>query len=463
MFEFLKRLFSSDSDKIQPPTAEPPTAEPTPAASPTGVSEPEPTPAAAAASRSADYVIVGAGPAGVGAAETLAGLDPESSILLIAGEAAPPYSRMAIPYVLTGLIEEPGTYLRKAGDHYESSGIEVIHSRVERVDAEAKSLRLSDGGTCGYGKLLVATGASPIKPPIEGLDLPGVHHCWTLEDCRAIAEKASEGASVVLIGAGFIGCIILESLASRGVKLTVIEALDRMVPRMLNETAGNLIKNWCQAKGIVVTTSTSVARVSQAGDGLTVETDKGESIAADLVVVAAGVRSNTGFLAGSGVTIEDGIRVDDRLATGVGDIYAAGDCAQGPDFSTGGWSVHAIQTTAAEHGRIAALNMAGREAVYKGSLNMNVLDTAGLIAVSFGSWDGVPGGESAEVLDAESYRYTRLEFDGERLVGALCLGRTDHIGVLRGLIQTRVRLGAWKDKLIKDPNRLVEAYVARTQ
>jgi NAD(P)H-nitrite reductase large subunit len=94
---------------------------------------------------------------------------------------------------------------------------------------------------------------------------------------------------------------------------------------------------------------------------------------------------------------------------------------------------------------------------------MNVLDTAGLISASFGTWDGVEGGESAEVLDEDHYRYMHLEFDGDHLVGALSLGRTDHIGVLRGLIQTPVALGAWKAKLLADPNRIVEAYVANTE
>ena len=243
-----------------------------------------------------------------------------------------------------------------------------------------------------------------------------------------------------------------------------MEALDRMVPRMMNETGGNLIKQWCETKGIAVHTSTKVTRLSDSGGRIKVELDSGSSVDADLVVVATGVASNTGFLEGSGVEIDQGIKVDNHLESSVPGIYAAGDCAQGPDFSTGGWSVHAIQPTAAEHGRIAALNMAGREARYKGSLNMNVLDTAGLISASFGSWDGVEGGSSSEALDAEQYRYMRLEFDGsDHLVGALSLGRTDHIGVLRGLIQTRISLGPWKARLMEDPNRIVEAYVARTQ
>ena len=161
--------------------------------------------------------------------------------------------------------------------------------------------------------------------------------------------------------------------------------------------------------------------------------------------------------------LEDGIVVDDHLQSSIPDIYAAGDCAKSPDFSNQGWAVHAIQPTAVDHGRLAALNMTGKNAEFHGSLSMNVLDTAGLISASFGAWDGVEGGESAQSLDEERFRYMRLEFDGDVLVGALSLGRTDHIGVLRGLIQTRVHLGAWKDKLKRDPHLITEAYVACTQ
>ncbi|MDH3740486.1 MAG: FAD-dependent oxidoreductase [Hyphomicrobiales bacterium] len=410
----------------------------------------------------ADYVIVGAGPAGVAACETLREQDAKASIILLSGETEPPYSRMAIPYVLTGMIEEPGTYLRKQDDHYKAMSINVHHASVDKLDTAKKIMQLSDGGSCAYGKLLIATGASPVKPPVKGLDLPGVHHCWTLEDARAIAQHASQGSRVVLMGAGFIGCIILEAIAARGTKLTVVEAEDRMVPRMMNDTAGNLIKKWCQEKGMTVHTSTRVSKLSKDGDAIKVEMDNGKSTQADLVVVATGVRANTSFLKGSKIKLNEGIVVDDRLESSVAGVYAAGDCAEGPDFSTGGWSVHAIQPTATEHGRIAALNMAGRDARYKGSLNMNVLDTAGLISSSFGEWQGVKGGQTAETLDGDRYRYTQLAFDGDRLVGALTLGRTENIGILRGLIQSRTDLGVWKDRLMEDPNRITEAYIANT-
>ena len=409
------------------------------------------------------YVIIGAGPAGVTAADTLRKADPGSEIVMIGAEPEPPYSRMAIPYVLTGIIAEEGTYLRKDDGHYDNNAIKYRQGVVASIDPKKKTLKLQDGSTQDYTKLLIATGASPVRPPIEGLDLPGVHHCWTLEDCRNIIKYADKGADVVLMGAGFIGCIIMEALAGRGVNLTVVEALDRMVPRMMNEAAGNMVKAWCEQKGINVHTSTKVTKLEVSGDKtdtLKVDLDNGKSIPAHLVVVATGVKSNIGFVEGTGLKTDQGILVDEFMRSSVDDIYAAGDCAQGPDFSTGGWAVHAVQPTAVDHGRIAGMNMAGKSAPFKGSLNMNVLDTVGLISASFGKWDGVKGGDHAEAIDAVNFRYMRLEFDGDKIVGALSLGRTDHIGVLRGLIQTEIKLGAWKDKLIADPHLIADAYVA---
>ncbi len=411
----------------------------------------------------ARYVIVGAGPAGVIAAETLRQQDADGEIVLLGGEPEPPYSRMAIPYYLTGGIEESGTHLRKAQDHYAKLGIEVRQAAVSKVDTGANSLVLADGSALPYDQLLLATGASPVRPPVPGLDLPGVHHCWTLEDARQMADLADPGASVVLMGAGFIGCIILESLLARDVKLTVVEMEDRMLPRMMDQTGGAMIKRWCEDKGTSVLTSTKVTEIKAAdGGGLQVVLDSGEQVPAALVVVATGVKSNAELAQDGDIKVDQGIVVDNYLRTSVSNVYAAGDVAQAPDHSTGGWSVLAIQPTAADHGRVAALNMAGVETTYKGNLAMNVLDTAGLVSVSFGRWDGGDGCETAESVDAENFRYMRLVFEEDRVVGALSLGHTDHVGVLRGLIQGDVHLGEWKARLQADPCRIMEAYLGST-
>jgi hypothetical protein len=137
--------------------------------------------------------------------------------------------------------------------------------------------------------------------------------------------------------------------------------------------------------------------------------------------------------------------------------------AESHDFTTGTFIVQAIQPTAVEHGRAAALYMArGHGHPQRGTLNMNVLDTHGLISTSFGQWMGVEGGDCAELLDERDFRYVNLQFQGDVLVGATTLGLTDHVGVIRGLIQSRTRLGSWKEKLMADPARLMEAYLSAT-
>ncbi len=410
------------------------------------------------------YVIVGAGPAGVTAAETLRRVDPEGTITLVGDEPEPPYSRMAIPYLLNGRIGEEGTHLRKTADHFDRQAIEILHGRVSTVIPSDGAALLENGGSLSYDRLLVATGSQPLMPRVPGADLPGVHSCWTLADARRIAERAGAGRKIVLIGAGFIGSIILEALAIRGAALTVLEMGDRMVPRMMNEQAGNLIRQWCEARGVEVLVSTQVAEIQDRGnEKLRVVTSDGRSIEADLVISAVGVRPNVSFLDGTGVEIRTGVVVDGSLQSTVPGIFAAGDVAEGRDFSTGGYAVHAVQPTAADHARVAALNMAGLSAPYRGSLLMNVLDTLGLISASFGQWMGVEGGETVELLEPESYRYLCLQFDGDVLIGANSLGHTEHIGAVRGLIQGRTALGAWKQRLLRNPTRLMEAYVAQTK
>jgi len=411
------------------------------------------------------HVIIGAGPAGIVAAEHLRKFDSEGTVTVIGDEPEPPYSRMAIPYLLVDRIDERGTYLRKDPAHFDKLGIEIVRDRVTAVDATARTVTLSGGGTTAYDKLLIATGASPMVPPIPGVDRDGVIGCWTLEDARRIAKRSARGSSVVLIGAGFIGCIVLEALVERGARLTVVELEDRMVPRMLNGTAAGMVQRWCESRGVDVRVGCRVTSIEPDNGGapLRVRLDGGEALSADLVIRATGVVPNAGFLDGSGITTKRGVLVDEYLRSSVPDVYAAGDVAESRDFTTGDFVVQAIQPTAVEHGQAAAAYMArGHGHPQRGTLNMNVLDTHGLISSSFGQWMGVDGGDCAELADEGKFRYVNLQFEDDVLVGATTLGLTDHVGVIRGLIQSRTRLGPWKQKLKSDPTRLMEAYLAST-
>jgi NADPH-dependent 2,4-dienoyl-CoA reductase/sulfur reductase-like enzyme len=285
------------------------------------------------------------------------------------------------------------------------------------------------------------------------------------------------------MGAGFIGCIIMEALKLRGVELSVVEMGDRMVPRMMGPMAGGMIRDWCEAKGVKVYTSTKVEAIEKAdapaglvgkivgalglggasGAGLRVRLSGGQTVQADLVISATGVRPAIGFLKESGITCLQGILTDERMQTNVPGIYAAGDCAEAFDKVSGKTIVSAIQPNAAEQARVAALNMAGQDTTLQGVTQINVLDTLGLISTSFGNWQGVEGGEHAELTDQAAGRHLSLQFKGDLMVGCNSVGWTEHVGVMRGLVEGRVPLGEWKDKLKQDPTKLMEAYLACAQ
>jgi NAD(P)H-nitrite reductase large subunit len=407
------------------------------------------------------HVIIGNGPAGVVAAETLRHADAQADITLIGDEPEPPYSRMAIPYLLMGRIDEAGTYLRKKAGHFEGLQIRMLRGRVEAIDSARREVRLADGSLLAYDRLLVATGSQPQQPAVPGIASAGVLACWTLADARAIAARVAAGTRVLQMGAGFIGCIIMEALAERGARLTVVEMGNRMVPRMLDEVAGDLIRRWCLEKGVGVLAGRRVEAIEPSAQALLVRLDDGRTLPVDALINATGVRPNVDFLVGSGIAVATGVLVDESMQTSVAGIYAAGDVAEAVEFGSGRRVVNAIQPDAVEQARIAALNMAGRKASLPGTFVFNVLDTLGLVSASFGQWESGPGRETAQLLDAAEYRYLRLVFADDRLVGANTIGHTEHLGVLRGLIQGRVRLGEWKARLLANPMLLSEAYLAR--
>ncbi|MBI3153905.1 MAG: NAD(P)/FAD-dependent oxidoreductase [Burkholderiales bacterium] len=423
------------------------------------------------------HVILGAGPAGVIAAETIRKHAPAGDEIVILGdEPEPPYSRMAIPYLLMGNIREEGTHLRRDPDHFGNRRIDLRRARAKAVDTDARKVVLDDGSSIAFDRLLIATGSSPAVPRIPGIHAQGVHTCWTLKDARAILARARRGTRVLQMGAGFIGCIIMEALAApKDVELTVVEMGDRMVPRMMGPTAGGMIKAWCESKGVKVYTGTRVEAIDHAGpasgqaaaraqgSALSVRLSDGRHLEADLVINATGVRPNIGFLENSPIKCLIGVLTDEHLQTSVPGIYAAGDCAEAFDKVSGKTIVSAIQPNAAEQARVAGMNMAGKAATLGGVTQINVLDTLGLISASFGQWDGVPGGEHVELTDGAAGRHLSLQFAGDRLVGCNAIGWTAHVGVMRGLVEGGVALGAWKDKLLADPTLLMQAYLASAQ
>ncbi|HIE50334.1 MAG TPA: NAD(P)/FAD-dependent oxidoreductase, partial [Armatimonadetes bacterium] len=366
----------------------------------------------------AKTIILGAGPAGLAAVETMRELDGgESSLTLISAE--PPYARMILPYFLAGDIPEEQLYLG-SDEYFATLGVETIFGqRVTSLQPAEKKVLLDDGTAVEFDQLLLALGSTAQPLDLPGADLRGVVNLWTLDDAHRALVGAPEEAEVVFIGAGFIGLVVLTALAKRGWKLNLVEIAPQVLPRMLDQPAARLVEKWLKQRGVAVFTQTTVTEIGLRADGRkNVRLSDGRDLTADLVIMAAGVRPNLGAVEGSGLQTEWGILINDRCQTNFPYIYAAGDVAQGPDLLTGEPTVHPVHPTAVEQGRVAGANLAGQEVHYPGSLRMNILNVLNLYGASFGQWED--DGREVQVLSNEARPlYRKLVWDADRLVGAI--------------------------------------------
>lgn len=411
------------------------------------------------------HLIIGGGPVATNAIETIRQIEGKpSEITLVSDE--PAHSRMALPYWLSGQIPRGHTHTAD-DDWFRQNQIDArIGLSVVRIDPQNKSVALSDGSTIEFDDLLIATGASPLKLDIPGIDLPGVQPLWTLDHTQSLLDIAAgkEKPRVAMIGAGFIGFIMLNAMYKRGWQLTVIEREAHVLPRMLDAEAAGFVERWLGSKNIAVHAGTTARSISEADDGAkVVELDDGTKVEADAVIIAVGIKPNLDLLDGSGVETDQGILVDDRMQTNFEHIYAGGDCAQGPVMFSDQREMHPIQPTAVDHGRIAGANMAGEEVRYPGSLSMNVLDACGLQCASFGNW---ADGETLKIVNPTGNIFRKLCFTGEEMTGAIFIGQANDMGMLtdvgmvKGFLQTQTPLGPWKKFLRENPFDVRRPYVA---
>ena len=409
-------------------------------------------------------IIIGGGPAATNAIETIRQFDDSCSITMISDE--PAHSRMALPYWLCGQIPREQTFTGD-GDYFKRLNVETkFGDRVAEINAASKTVKTAAGEELSYDNLLIATGSRPLDLPVDGADLPGVTPKWSLAHVEKGLEILDGKANprVVLVGAGFIGFIILSALHKRGCKLTVVERESHVLPRMLSGDSASFVERWLDSKDVDVRTGTSVTGISEAANGSKVVATSNGAVEADLVVVAIGVKPNIELASATGLSTDHGIVVDEHLRTSDPNIFAAGDCAQGAAMFNSDKQIHAIHPTAVDHGRIAGANMAGQDVAYPGSLSMNVLDVCGLQCVSYGNWNDA-NAESFEISSPQSNVYRNLLWSGDQITGAMFVGQANNVGMLtdvgmiKGLMQTQTALGPWKDFLRNNPFDIRRAYI----
>ncbi|ETW94717.1 MAG: hypothetical protein ETSY1_33645, partial [Candidatus Entotheonella factor] len=258
------------------------------------------------------HVVVGGGTAGLNAVTTIRQYDRgQSEIYWVSSEE--PYARMVLPYYLKGSISETHCYTARPSRLMEL-GVEPFFGRqAVKLDTQANVLTLDDETEITYDDILIATGSSAVHAPVPGADGEGVHSFWTLEQAKGVIRSVSEGSHVVMVGAGFIAFTILNSIIARGAKLTVVEIAPQILPRMIDQQGAALVERWLVDRGVDIRTSAQLSQIADSNGQKRLSFQSGEDLLADCVIMATGIRTNLGWLEGSGVEINQGILVDDHL------------------------------------------------------------------------------------------------------------------------------------------------------
>jgi nitrite reductase (NADH) large subunit len=390
-------------------------------------------------------VIIGAGPAGVSAAETLRAHAKGAEIVMFSAEPYPPYSPPAmVDHFLTG----SNAHFWREADWPEKNGVDYrMGSEVTAIQPDAHTVQLNDGSKLGYDRLVLAMGGS-LYAPLEGADLPGICNFKSLSAAETLVNKVKSGAasSAVVVGAGFIGMEIALLLRELGVAVTQIEMLDQVMGGMLDPETAGIALAMMQKRGVDVRLNTKAAAFVGNGKVDGVQLESGEVIQADITVAATGIKPNLNLLEGSGIAHKWGITVDEHLRTNFTDVYAAGDAVESTDRLTGESYVHPIFPNAIEQGRVVALNLADIETSYEGADRMNSLKHLGMPIIAVGLKNG------DEILQTRHPSHLRKIYLSEnRVVGFQLIGDIKAAGILRALMYKGENILPFKDRLFS-PN-----------
>ncbi len=396
-----------------------------------------------------NYVIIGNGTAAVGVIEGIRVVDKESPITVISDEIYPVYGRPLISYMLLGKTTEDKMLRYRPADFYEKNNVRtMLGQTVSGIDSGSKNVLLESGEKVHYDKLCVCTGSRPFVPPMEGLEsVKNRTSFMTLDDAKRLDSMLGSGNNkrVLIIGAGLIGLKCAEGIINRASELTVIDLAPRILPNVLTEVPASIIQKHMESKGVKFILGDSAARLSPSSALL----KSGRTVEFDILVVAVGVRPNTGLAEKAGCKVNRGIITDDHSATTVPDIYAAGDCAVSHDIAAETDRILAILPNAYMQGETAGMNMAGGDRAFTKAIPMNASGFMGLHMITAGSYEG------KEYLEHDEGNYKLLVTRDNRLVGFIMIGDVDRAGIYTSLIREQTPLDSIDFELIREKPQLM--------
>ncbi len=352
------------------------------------------------------YVMIGSGVSSVAAAEAIRSQDHRAEIIIIGDETHGFYSRPALAYYLTGELSEQ--HIHPLPDqHFRKLNIRMHHGRVVRIHPDAHTVRLHDGQTLSYDRLLVAVGAEAAMTRVPGIDLEGVLKLDNLDDARRIIHAARKAKTAVVVGGGITALEIVEGLVKRAVKVHYFLRGDRYWSNVLDEIESRIIEHRLQEEGVVIHYHTELAEILERGKHVAgVRTKDGKELRCDLVGIAIGIRPRKELAQSSGIQVDRGVLVNEYLQTSAVDVYAAGDIAQIYDPFSGKSVLDSLWGPARDQGTVAGLNMAGLPTPYYKLVPFNVTRLAGLTTTIIGT---VGSGTDEDMLsiargDSETWR-----------------------------------------------------------
>jgi NAD(P)H-nitrite reductase large subunit len=384
------------------------------------------------------YVIIGNSAAGIGAVEGIRHIDKTGEITIISNEPHHTYSRPLISYLLLGKVTREGIKYRNDSFYKDYNCTLLANTTVTGIEAAEKNVVLQDGRKLPYDKLLVATGSSPFVPVFEGLDtVVNKHTFMSLDDADRLDAALGEDKRVLIIGAGLIGLKCAEGILKRVQHITVVDLAPRVLSSVLDEQGAKLIQSHLEGNGIEFRLSANVKSFMLNRATL----EGGETIEFDILVLAVGVRPNTSLLSGI-AKIDRGIVVNEKSETTAPDIYAAGDCTQMQDVSSGQEKVMALLPNAYMQGECAGINMTGSAtggACFDKAIPMNAVGFLGLHVITAGNYDGKVYSESNKSKTGEN-SYKRLFYNNNKLNGYILIGNVEKAGIYTNLIRERTPL-----------------------
>lgn len=389
-------------------------------------------------------VVIGHGPAGAAAAAAFRDLNPETNVKVFCGEALTCYSRPRLPEVVAG--KTGAADLRLHPDAwYKERRIDIcLRHTIARVDVNAQAVLDESRHSWPYRRLILATGADAVCPPIPGLPADRVFVLRTAADAEAVRLAAQGRTNAAVIGGGLLGLEAGFALTRLGLRVAVVESAARLLPRQVDAEGAGILQRLLEGKGFTFYLGEQVAEAeSEPGRPMVLKLASRDRLSADLVLLSAGIAPRTALAREAGISVQRGILVNDKMETSAPGVYAAGDAAEWQGRIAGLWPA------AQAMGRVAGSNAAGGNAVYPGQVPSTTLKVAGVDLCSQGNIN--PEGALITVRrDAQEQYWVKLFFRDRKLAGSLQIGRLTHALQYKQLMDFGLPVAGFEEPMLQD-------------